>query len=86
VAAPRSPRHVAFGRALRQLRAERSLTQEALGELAGLDRTYISGVERAVKNPTLESIHKLAKGLDLRASELVRLAEGLEAQGLLGRG
>jgi transcriptional regulator with XRE-family HTH domain len=86
VAEPRSPRTVAFGRAVRQLRTERRLTQEAFAELADLDRTYVSGIERGVRNPTLEMIHKLARGFDLRASELVRLAEGLEAQGLLTRG
>ena len=84
--APRSPRHVAFGRALRQLRTERRLTQEAFGELASVDRTYVSGVERGLRNVSLEMIHKLARGLDMPPSELLRHAEGLKAQGLLPRG
>ena len=86
VPAPRSPLHVALGRALRQLRSERRLSQEALALSAGLDRTYVSGIERGERNPTLGSIQKLAKALDLRVSELARHAESLEAQGLLPRG
>ena len=86
MAPPRSGRHFAYGRALRQLRTERRLSQEALAHAADLDRTYVSGIERGERNPTLESIQKLAKALDLRVSELARHAESLEAQGLLPRG
>ncbi|HEK1520075.1 TPA: helix-turn-helix transcriptional regulator, partial [Pseudomonas aeruginosa] len=44
----------AFGRALRQLRKRRNMTQEILGFEAGLDRTYISVLERGERSPTLD--------------------------------
>ena len=77
MAASRSVRHVAYGRALRQLRAERSLSQEALAHLADLDRTYVSGIERGERNPSLESIFKLTDALEVRLSEVATLAEEL---------
>jgi transcriptional regulator with XRE-family HTH domain len=78
VAAPRSGRHIAYGRALRQLRSERRLSQEALAHLADLDRTYVSGIERGERNPSLENVLRLADALGVRVSELARLAETLE--------
>ena len=38
---------------MKRLRKERGWSQEALADEAGLDRTYISGIERVVKNPTV---------------------------------
>ena len=55
---------------LRELRTEAGLYQERLGEITGLDRTYISGIERGVRNPSLKNIEKLAKALKVRAGEL----------------
>lgn len=37
----------------------------------GIDRTYISGVERGVRNPSLKNIEKIAKALDVKVSELI---------------
>ncbi|WP_371930866.1 helix-turn-helix domain-containing protein, partial [Paracoccus spongiarum] len=42
-----------FGDAVRQARATAGLTQEELAERAGLDRSYVGGVERGDRNPTL---------------------------------
>ena len=47
------------------------LTQERAGEKAGLDPTYISGIERGVRNPSLLSICRLAKALGVSVSDLV---------------
>jgi transcriptional regulator with XRE-family HTH domain len=77
VAPPRSVRHVAYGRALRQLRLERRLSQEALADLADLDRTYVSGIERGERNPSLENILKLTDALEVRLSEVATIAEAL---------
>jgi transcriptional regulator with XRE-family HTH domain len=77
VAAPRSDRHLAYGRALRQLRSERRLSQEALAHLADLDRTYVSGIERGERNPSLTNILRLTDALDVRVSDLARRAETL---------
>ena len=43
--------------------------------MADLDRTYISGLERAVRNPTLATMERIAKALGVKLSELVAEAE-----------
>lgn len=59
-----------FGSNLRALRKARALTQEALGELAGLDRSYVGGVERGERNPALTAIARLAHALETSPSSL----------------
>jgi transcriptional regulator with XRE-family HTH domain len=52
-----------FGANVRRLREDRGLSQEAFGFAAGIDRTYVSGVERGIRNPTLMVAEKFACGL-----------------------
>lgn len=52
-----------FGPAVKRHRELLRLSQEELGNRAGLDRTYISGVERGARNPTLNVMQKLADAL-----------------------
>jgi len=59
-----------LGKKLRVLRTDAGLSQERLGEITGLDRTYISGIERGVRNPSLRNIEKLARALKVSVSEL----------------
>lgn len=59
-----------FGLHLKQLRLARGLSQEQLGLIAELDRTYISGIERGVRNVSLANIFKIAKALDVESAEL----------------
>jgi transcriptional regulator with XRE-family HTH domain len=61
----------AFGLNILKLREERGLTQEKLAEKADLDRTYISGIERGIRNPGLKSMAQLAKALNTPIQELV---------------
>lgn len=75
----RPPGHVAFGQAVRQLRRERGLSQEALGYAAGLHRNYIGGVERGELNPTLATMQKIAAAFEMTTSELIAIAEALES-------
>lgn len=56
---------------LRRIRLERGLSQEKLGELAGLDRTYISSAEGGHRNISLRSIDRLASALGISPAELV---------------
>lgn len=48
---------------MKRLRKERGWSQEALADEAGLDRTYISGIERVVKNPTITVVERVALAL-----------------------
>jgi len=59
-----------LGSKVRALRVEKHWTQEKLGEHSGLDRTYISDIERGVRNPSLKSLEKLAKALKTNVSDL----------------
>lgn len=56
---------------LRYVRLERALSQEALGHAAGLDRTYISGIERGKRNVGVDNIHRLAEALNIAPHELL---------------
>jgi transcriptional regulator with XRE-family HTH domain len=60
-----------LGKKIRELRNDAGLSQERLGEITGLDRTYISGIERGVRNPSIRNIEKLAKALKVKINELV---------------
>ena len=76
----RSEAHAAFGAAIRALRAERHLSQEALAFACELDRTYISGIERGERNPSLTNILKIADALSVRPSDLFARAEAMRAK------
>lgn len=72
----KSAHRIAFGERLRDLRQERGWgSQEAFAHHVELDRTYISGLERGRRNPTLDVIVKLARGLDTTPSELLSTVE-----------
>ncbi len=64
-----------FGRTIRALRQEKGLTQEELGEHAGLHISYIGSVERGERNLSLESIHKICHALDVPISEVFNIIE-----------
>lgn len=64
---------VRFGQRVRQLRTELGLSQEAFADKCGLDRTYISGIERGVRNPTLEVIAVIADGLGAHVIDLFKI-------------
>lgn len=59
-----------FGAHLKKLRLQSGLSQEAFADKCGLDRTYVSGIERGVRNPTLEVINVLAIGLGIELKDL----------------
>jgi transcriptional regulator with XRE-family HTH domain len=60
-----------FGRRLRRLRRDRDLSQEALAHMAGLDRTYVSGVERGERNLSLVKFCRLAGALGIEVADLL---------------
>lgn len=61
-----------LARNLKRLRKERDLSQEGLAHLCGLHRTYVSGVERGVRNPTVLVLAKIAAALDVPAWLLLK--------------
>ena len=69
-------RQVEFGARVKGRREELGLSQEALALRAGINRTYIASLESGRRNPSLDLICRLARGLDIDAAELV---EGLQA-------
>jgi len=56
---------------MKRLRKERGWSQEALADEAGLDRTYISGIERVVKNPTITVVERVASALGSSMGDLL---------------
>lgn len=62
---------------LRKFRLELGLSQEALAFECGLHRTYISGVERGVRNPTVLVLERIATALKVRSSRLLEDDGGL---------
>lgn len=59
-----------FGERVRELRRARGWSQEELAERADLDRTYISGIERGLRNVALRNIEQLAKAFNISLKEL----------------
>ena len=70
-------RSQAFGDALKELREERGLSQEAAALTCGIDRSYYGKLERAAKTPTLRTLWKIADGLETRPSDLLARTERL---------
>jgi transcriptional regulator with XRE-family HTH domain len=57
---------------MRRLRAERGLSQEALAHECGINRTYLSAVERSERNVSIDNIARIAKGLRVEAFRLLQ--------------
>ncbi|RBI74723.1 transcriptional regulator [Roseovarius sp. TE539] len=61
-----------FGATIRRLRADRRYSQEGFADACGLDRTYIGGIERGERNPSLKNLLKMARTLRIPPAELLR--------------
>jgi transcriptional regulator with XRE-family HTH domain len=72
----RDPILAAFGQNVKACRGACKFTQEVLAERAGLDRTYISDIERGTRNPGVKNIARLAKALGIPSAKLM---EGVDA-------
>jgi transcriptional regulator with XRE-family HTH domain len=59
-----------LGKQVQQHRKAAGLSQETLGNMTELGRSYISGVERGVRNPSIRSLEKIAKVLKVNVSDL----------------
>ncbi len=61
---------IKFGKKIKQLRDEHDISQERLGELAKVHRTYVGMIERGEKNITLTNIEKFARALKIQIKDL----------------
>jgi transcriptional regulator with XRE-family HTH domain len=59
-----------FGKRLKELRLARGLSQEELAFRVGVHRTYLGGIERGERNPSLKNLAAIARGLGISLSEL----------------
>jgi len=59
-----------LGQNLRRLRERKGWSQEEFADEASIHRTYVSGLERGVRNPTIRVVEKLAKALGVHAGQL----------------
>ncbi len=64
-----------FGQVLRKVREDSGMSQEYLASECGLDRTYISLIERGQRNPTLKTVFVLSEALEVAPSTLIRKME-----------
>ena len=61
-----------FGLNLKNLREQKGWSQEKLAEKSGLHRTYISGLERGIRNPTIDILQEVANALGVTPSDLLK--------------
>ena len=60
-----------FGKTIKELRAAKGLTQQRLADYAGMDRAYISELERGLLMPSLETVFRLAEVLKIKPENLI---------------
>jgi transcriptional regulator with XRE-family HTH domain len=69
------PALIALGKAIRRIRREVGISQEELAHQAGLDRAYVSGIERAQHNVAVINLTKICRALGIKLAELFRRAK-----------
>ena len=69
---PKSPLRDILARNMRLLRAERGWSQERLAAESGLNRTYLSAVERSEQNMSIDNLYRVACGLGVNAADLLK--------------
>jgi transcriptional regulator with XRE-family HTH domain len=71
MARPANPLLRTIGLTIRALRHERGLSQEALAEMAHIDRSYMSGIERGLRNISVLNVARIAAALDVPVRDLL---------------
>lgn len=69
---------ICFGKACRECREKKNISQEKFALSIGMDRTYYSSIEAGKRNVSIQNIKKIADGFGISISELVGKAETLE--------
>ena len=62
----------AFGRNVARIRNEKGFSQDTLAEKANLDRTFVSGIERGLRNPGIKTVLRIAKALEVSVADLCK--------------
>jgi len=70
-----NPALIKIGNTIRKIRADRKISQEALAYEAGIDRSYMGGIERGEHNITVMNLMKVASQLDIKLSTLLEKAD-----------
>lgn len=70
-----------ISKTIKILRLEKKFTQDDLADLSGLDKTYISLIERGKRNPTVLSLYAICKALGISLSEFFAIIEENERAG-----
>ena len=81
MAETKSDESIAFGQAVREARKSLGLSQDEFAEISELHRTYVGGIERGERNPTLSSIWKIAHALQILPEVLIDNAHKLLREG-----
>ena len=66
---------IIFGRILQEARLDKGFSQEKLADLSGLDRSYISMLERGLRQPTINSLFSISKILEVKPSAIIKMVE-----------
>lgn len=61
-----------FGKKVREIRLEKKMSQGDVAKILGVHRTYISGIERGMRNPSLITLEKIAKALKVSIDNLIK--------------
>ncbi len=61
-----------FGKKVREVRLKQGLSQGDVARKLNLHRSYVSGIERGVRNPSLKVVQKIAKALEAKVSDLLK--------------
>lgn len=72
---PRSKAHAALGKAVKSLRAEKGLTQVQVAKKMSVPATFLSDIERGIRNPSWSTILSLSMALGVKPSEIAKRAE-----------
>ena len=68
-----------FGRNVSRFRDQAGLSQDKLAEKADLDRTYLRGIERVVRNPSIKTVLRIAKALGIKTTEFILEDQNIES-------
>lgn len=71
---------LSVGGKIQKIREKKGITQDQLGERAGMNAKYVSAIERGQKNLTVLTLDKIARGLDVELFELLILPAGIESE------